>query len=283
MSKKYKYAYATLRYIHDIMTGEFINVGVVLVMPDQGFANGKFRTTMGRIKSAFPDMNSHAFQESMKSVRNGLRLAKKHDTAINLIEPKASINKIMHNIIKHDDSSLQWSPVSAGISHESSEEILERLYATFVGKYDEKRSVRKSDEDVWRPVKEKLQSIGVKVDFSEKHIAGSVDQVTFKHTWKNGIWHAYEPVSLDLSSSERIKDKARKWRGQLEASTNGAPQNIALNFILGKPEDEKLVSAYRDAVKILEGSPFDPKIFDEDSTDTLIDSIVQEYRNHISG
>lgn len=58
-------------------------------------------------------------------------------------------------------------------------------------------------------------------------------------------WHAYEALSLDLADADGIKDKARRWRGHLDAVFEGKNDpNLELNFILGAPTDPKLISAY---------------------------------------
>ena len=48
MSKKFPYTYTILRYVHDVMTGEFINVGVVMHVPSQRQLLARTRTTIGR-------------------------------------------------------------------------------------------------------------------------------------------------------------------------------------------------------------------------------------------
>jgi hypothetical protein len=49
MNDKHRYTFATLRYVHDVVTGEFINVGVLLRADSEGKVRGKFRTSMGRV------------------------------------------------------------------------------------------------------------------------------------------------------------------------------------------------------------------------------------------
>jgi hypothetical protein len=46
-----------LRYVHDVASGEFANVGVVLYSPEARFTGALCRDTHGRISKMFPDMN----------------------------------------------------------------------------------------------------------------------------------------------------------------------------------------------------------------------------------
>ena len=61
MITKEPYSYVVLRYIHDVLTGEFVNVGLVMVVPGRPLILSKSRKTFGRIKSVFPDLDSEAY------------------------------------------------------------------------------------------------------------------------------------------------------------------------------------------------------------------------------
>jgi hypothetical protein len=66
-----------------------------------------------------------------------------------------------------DDSSLQWSPVGAGLTADA-QKTFDQLYQRFVTRYDRPSQHRKSDEDVWRPVEAKLKEHGVKVELDRR-------------------------------------------------------------------------------------------------------------------
>ena len=66
------YTYTILRYVHDIRTGEFLNVGVVLHVPAPSDVLFRTRTTYGRAKSLFPDLDGEAFLDAMSAVRRAL-------------------------------------------------------------------------------------------------------------------------------------------------------------------------------------------------------------------
>src|SRR5579862_9799793 len=54
MSDRTNYTFTVLRYVHDITTGEFVNVGVVLHAPKAKFLRARMRSTYGRISRFFP-------------------------------------------------------------------------------------------------------------------------------------------------------------------------------------------------------------------------------------
>ena len=157
---------------------------------------------------------------------------------------------------------------------------LDRLYARMVTRYDAHGTPRRTDDDVWRPVREKLAQLAIPIQLEEKVIASATDEIAFKHAWRNGKWHAYEPLSLDLADAEGIKDKARRWRGHLAAVADGAREELKLNFIVGAPRDPALRPAYRNALTILRQAEFSPTVFEDTQIDTLVAEIEDEVRAH---
>jgi len=68
MTTRRAYSYTVLRYVHDVTTGEFVNVGLVLYTPSDAELRVKTRHTMGRIRDIFPDLDRRAFTTAMRSV-----------------------------------------------------------------------------------------------------------------------------------------------------------------------------------------------------------------------
>lgn len=279
MSDRQPYSFVVLRYVHDIMTGEFVNVGLILHVPSYGVLKWRTRKTIGRIKSVFPDLDREAFVSAMNSVERGLRSAAKDIAKEALFHQKGVVSTYAKSVVPNDDSSLQWSPLSSGVTNDP-QKTFERLYERFVGRYDVNAKAKKTDEDVWRPVRTLLAERNVGISLEKKVVSGRTDSIEFKHAWKNGSWHAYEPLSLDLADAEGIKDKVRRWRGHLAAVADDATEPLKLHFLVGAPENHQLLPAYKNALEILRGSPFQPEIFEEAQATALVDEIENEFREH---
>ncbi|MGY3082373.1 hypothetical protein ACVWZZ_008781 [Bradyrhizobium sp. LM6.10] len=278
--KKTAYGYVVLRYVHDVITGEFVNVGLVMHAPDTQQVKSKTRTSIRRLKATFPDLDRTAFVAAMKSVTRALGKVEKQFQSDGMLKQFSDAKSFAHLAVPIDDSSLQWSQVSTGLT-DNFDKTFDRVYQRMVTRYDHQSLARRSDEDVWRPVREKIAERKISVPFEEKTIVGATDQIEFRHAWKNGAWHAYEALSLDLADADGIKDKARRWRGHLDAVFEGKNDpNLKLNFILGAPTDPKLISAYENAVAILGHSPSKPKIYREGQIDDLVSEIEDEVRAH---
>ncbi|MDE0390992.1 MAG: DUF3037 domain-containing protein [Rhodospirillales bacterium] len=279
MTQKQAYSYTVLRYVHDVVSGESLNVGVLMHAPKAEFLKVRTRKTVGRLKQAFPDLDRGAFAMSMRAVDRGFAAIAKQATKVTLLDEHADARSHALKVLPSDDSALQWSPVGTGLTADPAK-TLERLYTRYVARYDLKSDKRRTDEDIWRPVRDKLTERGIDVPFETKAVVGTQDQIEFERAWKNGQWHAYEALSLDLADAEGIKVKARRWLGHLAAVHDGASEQIELHFLLGRPQDASLMNAYETAKAILRKVPFKAEVVDENDADELVTSIESELRTH---
>jgi Protein of unknown function (DUF3037) len=278
MTEQQSYSYVTLRYFHDAMTGEFLNVGLLLFAPAEKLLRVKTRRTMSRVREVFPDLDRPAFTSAMRSVEHSVARLTRELFDAPLFSKDIDVKSIARRVLPSDDSSLQWSSRGTGITS-NIDQTFDRLFSRLVTRYDARDDHRKSDDEVWRPVRQMLEQRDLASRLQEKTIVGDVDQISFKHAWKNGQWHVIEPISLDLADAEGIKQKARRWRGHLSAVAEGSEPFRPL-FVVGAPADEDLKPAYDNAVAILRTSPFQPEIFEEDEIENLVDKIEEEVREH---
>ena len=279
MTTKEPYSYVVLRYVHDILTGEFVNVGLIVVVPGRPLILTKARKTFGRIKNIFPDLDSEAYKGAIEAIERGMKGVVRSLNSEGLFRGEKTAGDYARIALPLDDSSLQWSPVGAGLTSDP-QKTFDQLYHRFITRYDRPSQRRRSDEDVWRPVEAKLKEQGVNISLETKRIHGSTDTVDFRHAWKNGRWHVYEPLSFDLAEADTIKDKARRWLGHLSAVKVGATEDVQVHFLVGRPQSPSLVPAYNNAVEILRQVPFDNRVFEEDQIDDFVHEIEDEVRHH---
>jgi hypothetical protein len=281
MTEKYRYSYVVLRYVHDVLTSEFVNVGVVMYVPDQGRLLSRTRHTISRLRGVFPDLDRPAFTTMMSNVSRGFRRLAKRKRDTPLFNSADAITALVRQAVPADDSSLQWSPAGAGFTSDINQ-TFEQLFDRFVSRYDTTSKHRRTDDEIWRPVLVKLEERDLAKNLTEKVIAGSLDDVTFKHAWKNGQWNVYEAVSFDLADADGIKRKAREWLGHLAAVDAGGAEAFKPHFLVGAPTDVRLNEAYETAKAILQKAPNDPEIFEEGQIDELVAQIEDEIRAHHS-
>jgi hypothetical protein len=284
MNKSF-YSFVTLRYVHDAIAGESLNVGLVAYWPEQRDLRVRVRGSMGRVRGMFPDVDRRAFLTSLRAIRRALVAEAKTASSHGLLSADGDALRYACSSLARDDSAFQWSEVGRGVSGDAETEF-ESLYQRLVGRYDVGTRSNRSDEAVWRPVRDSLLARKIDIDFEEKSLAGETDTVTFENAWKNGRWHAYQAVSLDLSTPDNILDKARRWRGQMTGVAEGSRSDsepIELSFLLGKPQDPSLGDAFLHALSIFKRMPLNPRIYSEDEAELLVDEIEKEYRQHSAG
>ena len=280
MSNKIPYTYTVLRYVHDIASGESLNVGVALFAPEMRYVNARCRPTYNRLKQVFPSLDGESFRAAMRHVSHEFERFH-HELAdeLPLRVPSGGVMGYAHAVLGPDDSSLQWSPMGAGITIDPTA-TLEQLFARFVTAHDAPpQGHRRQDEDVWRRFSAELQQRQVLRHFVKKTIAVEDDQLEFSHAWKNGTWHCLAPVSFDLASAESIRDKAHKWLGQI-ASVSNAKDSFKLYFLVGEPSQAELRPAFESAISILGKAPVQQEVVQEADAPALSERLAAEVQAH---
>jgi len=281
MSDSRPYSYTILRYVHDVTTGEFVNVGVILHVPSSGLLEARLRSSIGRLRSLFPDLDRKAFTRAMHAIGRSIDEVRGELQGEALFNTRTDAAAIAARALPRDDSSLQWSsPAGTGLTSDPSK-TLDRLYDRFVSRYDDRRSPhRRTDDDVWRPVRQKLEERDLLSLMQEKTIRGRIDEIAFRHAWQNGTWHVYEPLSFDLADADGIRAKAREWLGHLMAVADDTTERFAVHFIVGAPAQPELRSDYASAIAILRKAPVTPEIFEEGEIDRLVAQLESDVRAH---
>lgn len=274
---KSAYTFVVLRYRHDAIAGERVNVGVVLHAADRGFLGMKLSPRYGRLKQVFPDLDSNAFRTSIRSIKRALQGLKRLEKG-DMLSHLTNAEGFAWQALPLDDSSFVWSEVGAGITHDPEAEI-EKLFKRFVTWYEHDKDQKRSDNDVWRPVREKLTELHLADRLEKKTVSSALTSVEFDHTWKNGALHCYQPLSFDLASEDSIQEKAMRWSGHL-LHLQQAREKFVPYFIVGKPAKRELKRAYEKAVAALRASPNNPKVYAETELDELVETIEDEMRRH---
>lgn len=278
MTEQQTYSFSILRYVHDVVAGEFLNVGIVLHAEPSQTLKVATRESLGRLGQAFPGIDRPAFLGALRTIGEGLEeLAQEVENGLTF-DGHLDARGHALRVLPDDDSSLQWSPAGYGVTNDV-DRTMRRLFERYVTQYDTAAERRRTDSEIWRPIQRKLAERGVEIPFEEKRVAGPQDSIVFQTAWKNGSWHAYEALSLDLADGNGIKDKARRWRGHLDAVAADNNETLCLHFLTGRPANASLAAAYETAKKILGGAPYASEVVDEENADDLADSIERAVRS----
>lgn len=251
------YSFCFLRYVHEPLSGEFANVGVLLWAPGGRFLGFRASRKFKRLNHFF-----HGFQ-----AQDHRSLISRIDTqfqklATELVAPQArlpfpespgSARELALLVIPHDDAALQWSPSGGGLSDDPERE-LELLFQEAVSRhYDNTEEARRNDAAIYREIySPAFESPQVKSIVTEHEVTTPLASHTFPQAWKNGVWNVYQPLSLDLKLSENIKAKAFRWESLTRFLAN-ATEKPNITLLLAAPESAQR-RAYEEARDVLHSS-----------------------------
>lgn len=274
---KQAYSYSVLRYVHDVTTGEFVNVGLALYCPSLHYANATCRTTSKRLSQIFPSLDTSVFKALMRNVQTRFRTLHDEINSQLALRSYASVMELAQSVIPHDDSALQWAPMGNGLTS-NPDATMELLFERFVMKHEEANIVhRRNDEQVWKNFSRELEQQQVLKHFQPQTFTTADDELKFDRAWKNGVWHCLAPVSFDLASPESIRDKAHKWLGQI---TSVDSVDLKLYFLVGEPSQADLKPIYLSALNILKKASSSAEIFAETDAANLSLRLAAQVAKH---
>lgn len=127
MNKKMLYTYAILRYVHDVVAGEFLNLGVTLLSPSNGKLLFSHTNNFERIVRAFPNANRQALKAAAAFVQSNI-------DKLNASGDTTTLEDMLNRALPSDDSSFQWSSIGSGVTSDISV-TLEELNHRFVDRF----------------------------------------------------------------------------------------------------------------------------------------------------
>lgn len=242
------FQFLTLRYLHDAITGEFANLGVVVYVPGE-FLGARFNSRTTRLKAIFGQVEKSHLKSLLGYLsRHFQKLG--NEIPNSLLDRHRSIEEIAKSVLPSDDSAVQWSSAHNGMTRNPEEE-LDHLFARLVTHYEDMGKPRhRTDQDVWRLFSATLRENRVLEKLTEKKLVTENFEHTFDHAWKNGVWNLYEPLAFDYEDNSGIQEKANKWLGR-GVALNDAKEEHKFWFLIGEPETERLKRATEKALNLL--------------------------------
>jgi hypothetical protein len=274
------FTYTVLRYVHDIATGEFVNMGVALYAPEAKYVSAICTPRYGRLSKMFLNVNGDHLRSLVRFIQARFEeYGSKLSAELGLECPK-SIMEIATGILPRDDSSLQWSEPNGGFTEDPGA-TLEQLYVRLVEKYEQRAQVpSRTDDEVWRVYRKELESKeGILSRLQPKRIIAKDYDHEFEHAWRNGIWNLFQPVSLDLFDAESILDKANRWLGRAH-NLKDSKDKFRLWMLIAEPRIEKLRPAYAKALNILDKMPVERTFVTEREATKFSRELAEEMAKH---
>lgn len=169
---KVEYSFAVLRYVHDIVTEEFINIGIVLYSPKANYLNSAFTTHYRRLSEVFShQIEGDHFKSLVKYLNKSFS-----DKASRLIselpfsEAPKDVIEIANFILPKDDSSFQWSQSKSGFT-EDLDKTLMYLFERLILRYQTvKKSESRTDDEIKSVFKKEFERRKIISHLKSKHV-----------------------------------------------------------------------------------------------------------------
>jgi hypothetical protein len=272
------YSFSVLRYVHDPVTQEFLNIGVAVYSPDARFLRAICATGYERITRVFARIDGNRFRQTVRYIQEQINGIGSDMPSQIVFEPGLAISKLLAKVLPIDDSSFQFSDAGVGLSGDL-EGTLAELFERYVEQYVKDGAARREDEDVWKVFREPLERKRVAQHLVPKKIATKDYEYEFNHSWKNKVWHLYEPVSFDLLQASSILEKANRWVGRATTLMDST-EKFKLHILLGEPRDTALRPTFEKARNILDKIPAAKEVVAESEAEDLAEKLARDISKH---
>lgn len=277
------FEYAVLRYVHDPVANECLNIGIVVFSrSDVGvFFDSRFEQRYGRLSEAFSGFNGENFRRFVSRIQRHVEhsCTKLNESAL-FQRYATSLSEMLNEIIPDPGLSFRFGEVCAGITEDPSTE-LDHLFYRFITSQCERSQVdNRNDEAVWNTFKAPLKAHRVLDRLVEKTFTADEFEYTFPHAFKNGKWHVLESASFDYVRPEQVKQKATNYLG-IGSALSKNPEIGKMYLLLGKPTRESHLKQYERAKRLLsEHLQIDHVLIEEQDADELAETVAGFMQEH---
>lgn len=274
-----KYQYQLIRYMHDHFTGEYVNVGVVVYSKEERFLASRTTSRYQRITQMFPEANGRWIIRVLGNFDHQIsRLSNELNELFSLSD---SLEQITNSILTRDNSAIQLTETRLAIDV-NLEAALNDLYHSQVEKYIQDKVDKNTllDEDVWRTkYKTYFEKFGIEKRLKTHDVKVPKDVISFQKSWKNEIWHCYEPLSFVLKEKDSIKDKVYKWAGKIQGLQQ-AEEPLHLTLMTAISPNHKELKSFIDEYLKVDSVNLKVDIITEDQAEWLAQAIHQKMEIH---
>jgi len=233
------YQYQILRYRHDIVSGEFANIGIVFFDAKNNVLKAKFVNKYKRLSHFFGNISSTFLMRTLRQLEKDFsKLAKSLEKEQSLIDSK-NIQELTTLVLPKDDNALFFSKTFSGW-HFEFDLAFSETYNQVIGKYQGSVVERSNDAYAWKRVyKQYFDKYGITSQLKPKGVRTDFTTIEFDRTVQNGSLHCFQSLSFDLKHESSIEEKIYRWDGRIrELATAEQPLKVYLLSIL--PQNDRL-------------------------------------------
>jgi len=266
--------YSILKYRHSRFLEEVVNVGVVVLYPDESvYLRFYHPDRLGRLSSLYPDLSLPFIREVLRNFKNqAKKLSEKPSLGENLDDILATY------FIQPDESAFFFTK-SINVLHSDVESFESYLYNRWLSPYFNKDREALDESELQnrflQDIEKQQQSVVSKIK-SPIILHSENYKHTFDLTWKNGHTNIVQPVSFDLVKPESIEQKGIRWYGTFNLLRRNATENdCKFDLLVSYPHDRKLNKAVKKSLDIIKSSKVNLDIIPAEEIDSYAHQVVR--------
>lgn len=281
------YEMAVLRYRPDAFSGEFVNVGILMVCrsPEaQKPIEIKFE-----IESRIPRLSNffHAIWDA-KSFNMWRRdILQRVDAFLksSKMSPSSAaqlkMDEICQDIHAHNGNAFFWSDAMPGVTDDF-KATFDEVFQDMVSRHiPEHSSNTISDKVFWEDCEPRIRQIlAPKLNVHGLFRFGETPTTKASHRmhmeWRNGTSQFLEPLSFEVAEAETIAAKSQRITGKLHQIHDMTGREFKCTVLIATPTSKELVEVADEHKDIISKSKFIRRVITNDELQPFLEEVMAE-------
>lgn len=275
------YQYTPLQYHFNSALGEVLNVGLLVIFPEQHKVEFVYPERLTRLKAAYPNsVPEKTLKAFFKGILQKVALLNRQPEIFSDYQNRP-LDFIDNELLIRDESALQFGEVRTGVLYtDDLANIVQQLHHLYLSIYDldEEEFKKRNENYLIKEYRNRLRGRNETI-FEGKKIEENVKigDYSFPFAWQNGTYNVVNPVSFDLRRPESIIRKATLNFGKVTLLQDFALEKHArFDMLLAKPKKKTLFKSYDEAIDILSRPSF-VKIWEEERIDEYANKTLEAF------
>jgi hypothetical protein len=249
--------------------------------PTASFLKAKFTHSYERFTKAFADFDGEHFRRAIRRFESALeRQEERWKENLFSSQSESNLRSITKMIWPDAEMSFRTGEILAGIADDLDNVLASIFERKVTFQYEKNRVERRSDDEVWAVYNKVFARSSISMELKEHTIVTDSFEIKFEHSFKNGSWHALQPLSLDYTRPEGIRDKVTKWLGTAVV-LEGSAELAKLYLLLGPPKTPAYQEDYEKAKSLLSNRLKVPhQIVEEHEAQNFAEELAGYMREH---
>lgn len=263
MTIQNSYIYSVLQYKHSEISGEAVNIGILLFWPKTNSLIFRYSKNLNRIKSLYKNFSDKIILDYLKILDKKCNTLNNSKTTLFTLQNTFYYDEYLETqFLFNNNNSLQFSKsISAYNYFDDYEDVLLNLSERYFISIDEIKEVRTNKETfILKKFNDTLEDLGISSieNIENKYIKNKIvtnetgNKIKFDIAWQNGSLNLIKPINFDLNDQKNIADKAYKNFGLFTDLENEAIENnYRYDLMVIRPQNSTFFKDYDHALKLL--------------------------------